>query len=175
MYIYRNKMGNIFNPVAAVQQTVDKSLDKVSENVNVAIEGVNYNISKAIDAMGETVMTVTKQVGNSATTIFKDTERNAFMFLGNTAQNITNAYIDTEQNVVFGIRSPIEKSIHVIDNQLDQVQVLAYDTLLNLFSTMQMSAIIIFLVILLGFIFLAKKEYILKIIEIVERLAKKFL
>lgn len=171
-------MGNTIeklSPAAQASEAAQKVSSDVSNSINLAVQGVLYNVSKTIDALGESIITITKQTGDSVTTIFKDTERNAFMFMGNTTQNITNAFLDTEQNIVHGIRSPVEKTIHTVDNQLDQIQVLLYDFMHNVYSTAQMATVVIFIIVLLGFLFLAKKEYIMKILDMINRILIKFL
>lgn len=158
-----------------IKEGMTNMSNNISNSINVAVNGMTYNVSKAVDTIGNSIITITRQLGDTTTTIFKDTERNAFLFLGNTMQNLTNAYVDTEQNIVFGIQSPLEKTLHIADDQLDQLQMLLYDAIHNIISTMQMSAVIIFIVVLLAFLFLAKKEYIMKILDMIQKVVNKFL
>jgi hypothetical protein len=163
------------DPVKAGKEAFMFADDNLTKNINLAIQGVNYNITKAIDNLGQTMLTITKQVGDSVTTIFKDTERNAFLLLQNTVQNVANMYLDTEQNLIFGLRSPTEKVIHVADNQLDQMWLFFYDLMCTGTSVCMSCIVFITLLILVAFLFLAKKEYILMIWGTVDKILRKWL
>lgn len=170
-----SSVANFINDPLGIKDTTTK-IQKTAENTyEMSVDGIKYVVSKITDTLGEAIITISRQIGDTTVTIFKDTERNAFMFLGNTAQNLANAYIDTEQNITQGIRSPVEKAIHVIDDQLDQAQVVIYDIQHNIITTMQLIAVVTFLVILLVFIFLAKKEYIMKLLDMLQKIVNKFL
>jgi len=155
-------MGNI-NPVEAGKDVSKYAIDKGSETVEKVINGVKYTIEKTVDTTGNIITNVYR----GGILVFTDTERNIIKTLNNTQTLVSNMYTKTEEDVVYGIRSPLEKTLHIIDNHLDQVEQILNNAIIEAFD---MGNLILWgcLLTILIFFLLFGKDVIIKIIDLIK-------
>jgi len=152
-------------------------LKEASQNTNKSIEkvvdGVKYSVEKVVGTTGEIIYNIYQSTAQGLVLVYTDTERNVLRTLNNTQLLIANAYMSTEKDIVHGVRSPIEKTLHMIDNHADQIEIIINNALMHAYSIGNMMLIMIFFGILLFFI-LFGKDVIIQIVEIVKNFNLSF-
>lgn len=146
---------------------------QASENVNKTIDGIKYSVEKIIGTAGEVSYNIYQSTAQGLVLIYTDTERNILRTLNNTQLLIANAYMSTEKDIVEGVRSPLEKTLHIVDNHMDQIEVIMNNAINQAFSIGNLMLVMIFFGILIFFV-LFGKEVILQIVDIVKNFNLSF-
>lgn len=144
-----------------------KISEQAGEVVKKVIDGVTYTINKTISDTGERIVEIYKETSQGLQLMYKDTERNMLRTINNTQTLIANAYMDTEQNVIWGIRSPVEKALHIVDNHLDQIEQIVTNSIYQAFD---MGSFIVYtiLVAFMLFTLFFGKEIVIQIIDLIK-------
>jgi len=157
----------ITSGISSGENIITQGISSGEEVTKRLIGGVEYTVVKSIDKAGDVVTNIYKNTAGSLVLMYTDTERNIIKTLNNSQLLISNAYQSTQENIIFGIRSPLEKVIHVFDNHLDQWEQIANNFLNNAFEIGDLTAWMIFYVIILFFLIFGK-EVIIQLIDLVK-------
>ena len=151
------------------ESLVDKlnPLIQGKQMVETIVNGTKYVVEKTIDTVGNTIVSVYKDVGGRLERVFSQTETDVARLLNNTQVLLSNSWLQTEQDVVYSIRSPIEKAIHLMDNHFDQIEQIIMNTINEAFEMGNFILWMIFSAILLFFI-LFGKDIIIDIIDLIK-------
>ena len=161
-------MGGFLSQVSTdTKENINKIVEGQKEITEKTINGVKYVVEKVTDTLGNTVVKVYRDTVQGLTLVYTDTERNIMRTLNNTQLLLTNAYIKTEEDIIYGLRSPIEKTIHLIDNHMDQWEQILNNAIINAFDIGNFMLWMIFIIILIFFV-LYGKEVIIKIVDLVK-------